>query len=252
MAGRRKLETIEDYQRALRNKYGIGNGKSYKPWFRPQDLPSQGIRSSILGRKTGRQHHTASLIESQLFYILDFHPNVVDIREQFPILPLNYSQKIAKFLEVDHPSINKTNSPFIMTTDFLVTVMSHGLRSYIAISVKPENKLEDQRVREKQDIERVCWQLLGVPFKIFFGNEKTEIESNNISWATAPFREQAKHFCDDEIYLALKCLDAGIFFVSDICDRFTKLNIVPHEQALTLLRYLIAERLIGVDPPLAG
>lgn len=48
----RRLETFEDYSRALKGKYGLGEGKDYKPWLRVQDVKSRGIRSQIYGRKT--------------------------------------------------------------------------------------------------------------------------------------------------------------------------------------------------------
>ncbi|CQJ04585.1 TnsA endonuclease [Yersinia frederiksenii] len=47
----RKLETLGDYQRALKDKYGIGAGVEYKPWLRVQDVKSQGVRSQVFGRK---------------------------------------------------------------------------------------------------------------------------------------------------------------------------------------------------------
>lgn len=85
----RKLETFKDYSRALKGKYGLGEGKNYKPWLRVQDVKSKGIRSQIYGRKTQRIHHLLSSIESQLFYLNEFSDSVIDIREQFPLLPVN-------------------------------------------------------------------------------------------------------------------------------------------------------------------
>lgn len=66
MAGR-KLETFEDFSRALKNKYGVGEGELYKPWYRVQDVMSRGVRSQILGLKTNRIHHTLSSIETEFF-----------------------------------------------------------------------------------------------------------------------------------------------------------------------------------------
>ena len=54
---RRKLETFDDFNRALKNKYGIGENSSYKPWLRVQDVKSSGVRSQIYGVKSGRTHH---------------------------------------------------------------------------------------------------------------------------------------------------------------------------------------------------
>ncbi len=100
MARGRKLERFEDFQRALKNKYGLGSGSSYKPWLRVQDVPSQGNSAKIQGLKTGREHHLLSENETCFFYLSEFCNSVIDIREQFPLLPLDVTQKIAAALGV--------------------------------------------------------------------------------------------------------------------------------------------------------
>ncbi len=243
----RKLETFEDYSRALKGKYGLGEGKDYKPWLRVQDVKSRGVRSQIYGRKTQRVHHLLSSIESQLFYLSEFSDSVIDIREQFPLLPLNYTQKIAKIIGVEHPTHPTSGESIVITTDLLLTINTeHGIR-YQAISVKPEEGVNDQRVLEKIDIERVCWELLNVPFSFFVGNELTRIQSENIDWATAPFREDSTFFSEEQVTSALYTLDIGQRFVKDVCDLFTASGITPHDKSLTLLRYLIANKHIDVD-----
>lgn len=243
----RKLETLEDYSRALKGKYGVGEGKDYKPWLRVQDVKSQGVRSQIYGRKTQRVHHLLSSIESQFFYLSEFSDSVIDIREQFPLLPINFTQKIAQIIGVKHPTHPKSGEPIVITTDFLLTISTeHGSR-YQAISVKPESEVNNQRVLEKIDIERVCWELLNVPFSLFVGNELTRTQSKNIDWATAPFRQGPTLFSDEQITAAIYTLNVGQRFVKDICDFFTASDITSHDDSLTLLRYLIASKLIDVD-----
>lgn len=95
MATGRRLKTLDDFNRSLKNKYGVGVGTEYKPWLRIQDVASRGIRSQIWGRKTNRVHHLLSSIESQFFYLAEFSDSVTDIREQFPLLPITLSNKIA-------------------------------------------------------------------------------------------------------------------------------------------------------------
>lgn len=243
----RKLETFEDYSRALRGKYGLGEGKSYKPWLRVQDVKSKGVRSQIYGRKTQRVHHLLSSIESQIFYISEFSDSVIDIREQFPILPINYTQRIAQIIGVEHPTHPKSGEPIVITTDLLLTISTkHGIH-YEAISVKPEKDTDKERTLEKVDIERVCWDLLNVPFHFFVGNEITRTQSKNIDWATAPFRADSPTFSDEQVTAALHTLDIGLRFVEDICNLFTTSGITSHDESLTLLRYLIANKLIDVD-----
>ncbi|MBR9728584.1 TnsA endonuclease N-terminal domain-containing protein [Shewanella intestini] len=247
MSRGRKLESLQDYQRALKNKYGIGEGSDYKPWLRIQDVKSHGTRSLIFGRKSQREHHMMSSIESELFYLAEFSDSVTDIREQFPILPLNYTQKVASILGVKHPIHPKTKEPIIMTTDQLLTTDSPQGTSYHAISVKPESESDKQRVLEKIDIERVCWQLLGVKFSYFTGNELTKIQSSNLSWATSPFRENTILFADEQVDSALAVIEVGQCFLEDLCNQLISMNIASHDDALLLIRYLIADKFIDVD-----
>lgn len=247
MSRGRKLESFNDYQRALKNKYGIGEGTDYKPWFEIKDVKGHGTRSIIFGRKSQRSHHMMSSIESELFYLAEFSNNVVDIREQFPILPLNYTQKVASMLDVKHPVHPKTKEPIIMTTDQLLTIESTNGTSYYAISVKPESESDKQRVLEKIDIERVCWELLGVKFSYFTGNELTKVQSRNLDWATAPFRENPTRFSDEQIKSALTVINVGQCFFEDLCNKLISMNIASHDEAQLLIRYLIADKYIDVD-----
>lgn len=246
MARGRKLESVGDFNRSLKNKYGIGEGSDYKPWLRVQDVNSNGIKSQIWGLKTERVHHLLSSIESQFFYLAEFSDTIVDIREQFPLLPLNLSQKIAATLGVEHPKVPYTGEPNIMTTDFLLTCRKEGRIFYTAISVKPEEGIE-QRSAEKLDIERVWWELLGVEFYFFTGNELTKTQSSNIQWATSPFRSGKQTYTPSQIEIALAMIEPGKYLLSDICGKLMPLIQGRSEDGLNMVRYLIANRLMDID-----
>ncbi|NOI31042.1 TnsA endonuclease N-terminal domain-containing protein [Vibrio coralliilyticus] len=243
----RKIESLDDYQRHLRNKYGLGQGAKYKPWLKIQDVKSTGTRSLIFGRKSQRDHHMMSSIESEHFHLAEFSYQVVDIREQFPLFPLNLTQKIAKTLGVEHPTHPKTKEPIIITTDQLLTIDSPRGVVYHAVSVKPEDDSCDLRVLEKIDIERVFWELLGVKFSYFTGNELTQVQSSNLHWATSPFRENPVCFSSDQVACALSVLAVRQYFIEDLCSQLISLNVTTHEDALLLIRFLIADRYIDVD-----
>ena len=243
----RKIESLDDYQRHLRNKYGLGQGANYKPWLRIQDVKSLGTRSLIYGRKSQRDHHMMSSIESEHFYLAEFSNRVVDIREQFPLFPLNFTQKVAKTLGVQHPTHPHTKEPIIMTTDQLLTIDSPQGIIYHAVSVKSEEDSGDLRVLEKNDIERVCWELLGVKFSYFTGNELTRVQSSNLLWATSPFRKNPVSFSTEQVNCALSMLTVRQYFIEDLCNQLISLNVTTHENALVLIRFLIADRYIEVD-----
>lgn len=246
MARGRKLESFDDYKRSLKKAYGLGTGVKYKPWLRVQDVPSCGLSSKIQGLKVQREYHTLSQNETQFFYLAEFSDSVVDIREQFPLLPLELTYKLAQTIGIEHPRVPNTKELNVVTTDFLLTCYFNGRTWYEAFNIKPEGELEDIRVAEKIDLERVWWQLLGVKFYQFVVSDKTKVQSQNIAWAT----DVVRHGCVFDSSLkrqAVNMLYLGPQSQEDICNLFiTKLG-VESTDALNLLRTLIADKLVQVD-----
>ncbi|WP_394245202.1 TnsA endonuclease N-terminal domain-containing protein [Vibrio astriarenae] len=247
MAARRKLEKLADFKRALKQKYGLGEGSDYKPWIRVQDVRSIGNSGKIDGIKTGRTHHTLSEQESCFFYLAEFSNSVIDIREQFPLLPLTLSLKIAQLLDVDHPKDKFTKDPIIMTTDFLLTCSDGNKIWYEAVSVKPEEKLSGKRTAEKLDIERVWWELLGVPYHVFRMTELHQIKSKNIQWLTDAKRKKFNSPSREAREKAKRLLRVGTAQLSDICEVFAQEIGISNDDALTLLKFLLADREIIID-----
>ncbi|WP_436322905.1 TnsA endonuclease N-terminal domain-containing protein [Vibrio cidicii] len=247
MAGRRKLEKLADFKRALKQKYGLGEGANYTPWIRVQDVKSHGHSGKIEGIKSGRPHHALSEQESCFFYLAEFSDSVIDIREQFPLLPLTLSLKISKLLDVEHPKHPTTKDPIIMTTDFLLTC-SDGTRIwYEAVTVKPSEKLSDKRTAEKLDIERVWWELLGIPFHVFFISELNQIKSKNIQWITDPLRKKYLSPSNKVREKAKRLLTVGTMQLSDVCNTFSDQIGMSNDDALMLLKHLMADKEVIVD-----
>jgi hypothetical protein len=130
------------------------NGK-YQPWLRIQDLASRGQSQRLTSHVTGdRIVHLLSGHESHAFFIFEWGPDVVDIREQFPLLPLEVTQEIARELKVEHPADEETGLPVIMTTDFLVTRKTASGEKHFACPFKEVKELSSARTREKLEIAR--------------------------------------------------------------------------------------------------
>jgi hypothetical protein len=127
-------------------------------------VPSNGVR--IRGRVTGRVHHLLSRLEEACFRLVDWSDEVLDIREQYALWPLEETQAIAVDLGVRHPRHPRTREPIVMTTDFLVTVRGTFRPSLVAIACKPADRLGEQRVLEKLEIERRYWASRGVSWRI--------------------------------------------------------------------------------------
>lgn len=178
----RKLKSIEDYERAIKQGYGVGTGKSYKPWLRVKDVPSRGRSTKYESLTVGRIHHTLSDWETRILCLADFDGAVVDIREQFPLLPLTTVSTLAENLGIRYPTIPGTSTPIIMTTDFLLTIETDSGVSYLAIAVKEGSELNKNRSREKLDIERVFWQSIGVEWILATDIEISKTVSDNLVW----------------------------------------------------------------------
>ncbi len=110
----------------LKAGYGQGIGLGYRPWIEVMHLPSRGLVCRVRGLTTGRVHHLLSQMETMYWYALDWAPSVVDIREQFPLLPIEDTLRIAERLGYRHPRHPQTRRPIVMTTDFLVTIGDHS------------------------------------------------------------------------------------------------------------------------------
>ncbi|MCB2310431.1 hypothetical protein LGL55_04760 [Clostridium tagluense] len=97
-----KRKRIIGIAKAIKKGVGSGRGYNYIPWIKIQDVSSKGRSSMIKAIKTGRQHELLSDMERDYFYILDYSDKVKDIREQFPLLPLEDTELISKELGIEH------------------------------------------------------------------------------------------------------------------------------------------------------
>ena len=144
---------------------GTGLGADYKPWLKISDVPSLGRSHRLRGIKTGRVHHFLSDIEVSLFYLLDWHDAVTDIREQFP-LDREETQAIAERAGIKYPVDSHTRVPLVQTTDFLVDYVVAGEHRRMAYAVKPVEALSEKRKAELLELERLYWLARGVPWGI--------------------------------------------------------------------------------------
>lgn len=145
---------------------GKGTGADYLPWLRVQDVPSKGLSTRVEGWKTGRIHHFLSLLELMYYYVLEWSKVVLDIREQYPLLPLEETISIAQGCGVKHPVHPKTEKPVVLTTDFLLTVSLDGKTVTHARTVKYAAALDSVQTLKKLEIERRYWEARGIDWGI--------------------------------------------------------------------------------------
>lgn len=178
MAKRKREFTSAKIERMIKEGRGQGTGKGYLPWLTVQDVPSEGRATRGVGWTTGRRHELLSDIERDYLYLLDYMDEITDIREQFPLLPLEETQLIAESIGVEHPKDPKTKEPIVITTDFLLTVYDRTF----ARTVKPFSSLEDERTIEKFEIERRYWEAHQIDWGIITDCDLPDTFIRNIEW----------------------------------------------------------------------
>ncbi len=162
----------------LKEGRGLGIGSQYIPWIKVHEFGSNGRVSRVKGWKTGRVAHLMSDLEHKCFLNEQFDDQVIDIREQYPLLPLEQTKSIADKLEVIHPPKSRKQKT-VMTTDFLITLKGAPIK-YKAIAVKPKEGLEDARIAQKLAIEAEYWRLKEIPFEIVTEDEIDEVLAKNL------------------------------------------------------------------------
>lgn len=150
--------------------YG-GNG--YKAWITSGELNSIGTAESVYDYKTGRMVQCLSQGEKWFFYKLRFSEKVKDIKEQFPLTPLQETIDIT----AEKGYKGSFNNNVIMTTDFLVTRIDDSM---FALSVKVSESKVSKRQKELLDVEREYWERRGVPFFMGYKDTLNPIEIMNI------------------------------------------------------------------------
>jgi hypothetical protein len=178
MAKHRRTWNNLIFDKYLREGRGQGVGAGYTPWICIQDFPSLGMVSRVSGATTGRIHHLMSNLELSLFYLLDWSDDVIDIREQYPLIDLANVIEIAENANIKYPYDTKSGFPYVLTSDFYIETAQGAM----IISVKPSSELEKLRVREKLEIERRYWNKRGIGWSVMTENEINSVKARNIEW----------------------------------------------------------------------
>ncbi|MCA0170905.1 TnsA endonuclease N-terminal domain-containing protein [Bacillus sp. RAR_GA_16] len=168
--GKREMSE-KKIERWIKEGRGKGEGENYKPWLTIRDVPSQGISSRIKGWKTGRIHHVLSQLEMHYLYTLEWSDEVTDIKEQYPLLPVERTIEIADSLGIKHPLDPKTQENIVMTTDFLINSNNSEGKKVFARTIKPSSELKTRTI-EKFAIEQQFYKEQGIDWGIVTENER--------------------------------------------------------------------------------
>ena len=226
---------------------GSGQGVNYQPWLRIQNVSSRGYVNRVPGWKTAREHHLMSNLERDVFYTLEWALQVSDVREQFPLLPLDLTLSIAEKLGFPHPKEPGTKEPIVMTTDFLVTYTGTFSNLETAICVKPAAELDSERVLQKLRIEQIYWKTRSIKWFVVTERDISDALAFNVRWihnyldvsnvvphATEILKDQVA-----ELVSTLLLETMGLAEASSTAD--DRLGLLPGT-SLSLVRHFIATR----------
>lgn len=166
---------VKDY---IKNKIWERDKDEYIPFLCVRDVPTKGKAYRIKGWKTGREHHFLSKLEYGAFLYFEWSGEVVDIKEQFPLLPVEKVQSIAEDAGIEYPTVD--GKPIVMTTDFNIKVLKNGYKSSYIRTVKPSSELNNPRTLEKFEIERRFFQTENIDWGIITEKDISIIFVNNI------------------------------------------------------------------------
>jgi hypothetical protein len=242
--------TQAKFERYLKEGRGEGSGKDYKPWHRVREVPSKGRSSRPPGWKTNREHHLLSDNETRLFYLFEWSDTVTDIREQYPLLDLDLARSIADEMGIDYPMQNDT--PWILTTDFMLSVNQNGESVQIARTVKETKDLEKQSVAENFELERRYYIAKGIDWGIVTEKHIPKLLAENVGWvhpdywleATSEMDVAQLHSLANNLKFRLQESDATINKVTTALDG--EMNI-ESGTSLRLFKHLIARKEIVMD-----
>lgn len=141
-------------------------GNEYKPWVNNR----RDINHYIPGWKHGRYHYFVSELECSYFLLLEWADQVIDVREQFPLLSIEDTISIAEEAGIIHPKHRDKESRkmycYVLTTSFVYTVIKDGVKIDRARSLVYSRDLEQKRIIEKLEIERRYWANKGIDWGI--------------------------------------------------------------------------------------
>lgn len=247
MWGSPKGITEADVEKRIAKGIGLNSGADYIPWIKKHDFGSKGTAKELFGIKIQRAHHLLSQLEYYVFLNFEFDRDVIDIREQFPLLDRDLVVRIAKEIGCRVPKYPKTRTVYVMTTDFLLTLKTPEGLKLVAIAVKPSSQLTQKRVCELLEIERRYWQKFGVDWSVVTERELNRNRWLNLRWLRQgamqlSASQQAQEFLD-----SLHAEDWAGVSLLELLWKVAKKVGIRFEFSVALFKYSVWHGMVKVD-----
>lgn len=244
-----------DIDKKIKEGRGIGTGDEYKPWIKIQDVPSPGRSSRFKGIITERQHETLSDMERNYLNILEYSDFIVDVKEQYPLLPQEETLIIAKELGIEHPKVPGTGDYIVMTTDFLISLQQNEQLIDVARTIKSKHDLLNKRIIEKFEIERIYWNRKGVSWSIVTEADINKTIAENIMFFNSYYDiELLDSFTSidsteitDLILEYIKRIIGSTQTIRSISSLFDKEMSLLGGTGISIFKHLLARKIIKID-----
>lgn len=232
---------------------GKGTGAQYQPWIEVADFSSRGNSRRVFSHKTNRVHHLFSDVEWHLFLLLEYAPDVIDIREQYPLVRED-TIAIAAELGISHPTYPGTTIPEVMTSDFLVTRNTRTGPTLAAFNCKRTDEAEDARSLEKLEIQRSYFNGCDIPHHLVFHSMLPMTKVRNIDWIRSaqlrpdeqePYSGFYLDHCNRLAFELPRTKHPGS--VSEFCEGYDARTGAPPGTGLRAIRMLLSQRKLTTD-----
>ncbi|MBT1063985.1 TnsA endonuclease N-terminal domain-containing protein [Bowmanella sp. Y26] len=245
MAVQKKGFTEARFAKWMKEGRGKGQHSDYKPWLTVRDLPSLGRVHRVFGHKSKRTHHLLSDLELSVFLMLEWHNEITQIREQFP-LERDTTRQLAEAAGIKHPNVAGVDQ--YMSSDFLVDSANDNEPRFV-LQAKYASALQDPRTVEKLELERRYWQEKNLPWYLITENDVPAVVTRNINWLYQPQREVA------DMELALQRIEfyshhlekSPTKTIIAICKELDAAYDMPLGESLYEVRQLLAKRYFTFD-----
>ncbi|AOY75002.1 heteromeric transposase endonuclease subunit TnsA [Clostridium formicaceticum] len=232
---------------------GVGAYNQYKPWLKVHEFGAHSRVHRIKGWKTGRIHQLMSDLELYYFLIIQWEDKVIDIREQFPLLPIEQTILLANEMGIRHPAEkNKIGKEYVMTTDFLITIQDNNNFKNIVRTVKAKKDFDKQRTREKLLIEKQYFQHKKIDWGIVLDIHIDKIKAQNLYSIYNYYDWNQRNLISD--YQLLKYINDFKMILNDNNNiviestlQFERMNSLKDGEGLSFLKYLILHKKVQVD-----
>ena len=242
---RNRRNLFKHAQEWYRKSLHLRRGSCYEPFITVRDVASQGWRYQLKSWTCERLHHFLSKNEYRLFLLLDVNPRVTDIREQYPLLPVEETHRIAAALGVKH---SKNGKEVVYTTDAVVTIDGRD----IALYFKNTKDLLNSRTIEKLVVERSYWNARNVPFYVVTERD-LDIQMADSVKGYHPYRyEKFDGIPTDTVSRALrkillKSILESDLKLSEICSSVDESLGLSHGQSLALVKRELANQRLKLE-----